>query len=109
MKIVNTKEIGSETKTYLELAEKERVSIKYGRKYVNLIVSNDPEKAYVDEKWVKEFLAIPEEFRVNPFEVSPSGDLYFADKRNLDALDEAIASGESREYTDEEIRELLGA
>jgi hypothetical protein len=62
----------------------------------------------IDEVWVKEFLAIPEEFRVNPFEVSPSGDLYYADKRNLDAIDEGLNSGIAGTYTREQIKEMLG-
>ena len=33
--------------------------------------------------------AIPEEYRCDPFDVSPSGDPFFADKRNLDKIDRA--------------------
>ncbi|MDR3129682.1 MAG: hypothetical protein LBU03_05530 [Tannerellaceae bacterium] len=107
MKIVTTREIRSETKTYFELAEKERVSVKRGKKYVNLIVSNDPGKRYVDEDWITEFMAIPAEYRVNPFEVSPSGDLFYADKRNLEQIDRAMASGKGRVHTMEEISKML--
>lgn len=74
----------ADSKTFFELAEKERVAVKRGKKYVNLIVSSDPAKTYVDEDWVAQFMAIPAEFRVNPFEVSPSGDLFWADKRNVE-------------------------
>lgn len=45
----------------------------------------------IDNEWVKEFMAIPEEFRVNPFDVSDSGDLYWADKRNVDGVKASIA------------------
>ena len=45
----------------------------------------------IDNKWVKEFMAIPEEFRINPFEISDSGDLYWADKRNVDGVKASIA------------------
>ena len=31
-----------------------------------------------------EFAKIPEEFRCDPYEISPSGDPYFADKRNVE-------------------------
>ncbi len=44
----------------------------------------------IDNEWVKEFMAIPKEFRVNPFEISDSGDLYWADKRNVEAVKEVI-------------------
>ena len=33
-----------------------------------------------------EIAAIPEEFRCDPYEVSPSGDPYFADKRNVEGI-----------------------
>lgn len=45
----------------------------------------------IDNEWVKEFIAIPEEFRINPFEISDSGDLYWADKRNVDGVKASIA------------------
>ncbi len=44
----------------------------------------------IDNEWVKEFMAIPEEFRINPFEISDSGDLYWADKRNVEAVKATI-------------------
>lgn len=33
---------------------------------------------------------IPEEFRCDPYEISPSGDTYFADKRNVEELNKRI-------------------
>ena len=88
------------------MAEKERVAIKRGKKYINLIVSDDPAKRYVDEDWIAAFLSIPAEYWVNPFDVSPSGDLYFADKRNLDRIDKAM-SDESVSLSKEEEKELF--
>lgn len=44
----------------------------------------------IDNEWVKEFMGIPEEFRINPFEISDSGDLYWADKRNVDGVKKII-------------------
>ncbi|SEA31602.1 hypothetical protein SAMN05216365_11144 [Porphyromonadaceae bacterium NLAE-zl-C104] len=58
MKIITTREIVRETKTYFELAEKERIAVKRGRKYVNLIVTDDPDTKFVSkeygsfEKWL---------------------------------------------------------
>lgn len=46
----------------------------------------------IDNEWVKEFMAIPEEFRINPFEISDSGDLYWADKRNVEGVKKIIKS-----------------
>lgn len=89
MKVITTREIVRETKTYFELAEKERVAVKRGKKYVNLIVTDSPDDKFVNEEWINEFMNIPEEYRVNPFDLSPSGDLFFADRRNIDHLDKA--------------------
>ena len=90
MNIITTREIRKDTKAFFELAEKERVSIKRGKKYINLLVSDNPAKKYVDEDWIKEFMAIPAQYRVNPFDLRPSGDLFFADKRNIDHINNAI-------------------
>ncbi|SCD20328.1 hypothetical protein PSM36_1507 [Proteiniphilum saccharofermentans] len=87
MKIITTREIVRETKTYFELAEKERIAVKRGRKYVNLIVTDDPDTKFVSEDWINEFMSIPAEYRINPFDVSPSGDLFFADKRNIEKIE----------------------
>lgn len=99
MRIITTREIRQETKMFFELAEKERVSIKRGKnKYVNLIVSDSPDTKLFCEDWLKEFFNIPAEYRVNPFDVSPSGDLFFADKRNLERIEKAVEQlGESHE------------
>jgi hypothetical protein len=100
-----------DAKTFFELAEKERVAVKRGHKYVNLIIADSPDTRYVSEDWIKEFLAIPGEFRVNPFEISPSGDLFYADKRNLERVDEAIAQardGQVSKLSKEELSVLLG-
>lgn len=40
----------------------------------------------IDSEWVKNFMAIPEEYRVNPFKTCDTGDLYWADKRNIDEV-----------------------
>ncbi|WP_298653501.1 hypothetical protein [uncultured Proteiniphilum sp.] len=106
MKIITTREIVRETKTYFELAEKERVAVKRGRKYVNLIVTDDPDTKFVSEDWINEFMSIPAEYRINPFDVSPSGDLFFADKRNIEHIDKALA-GQTKRLSEEERKKLF--
>ena len=106
MKVITTREIVRETKKYFELAEKERVAVKRGKKYVNLIVTNDPDTKFVSEAWIKEFMSIPPEYRVNPFDVSPSGDLFFADRRNIEHIDKALA-GQTKRLSKEEREELF--
>ena len=106
MKVITTREIVRQTKTYFELAEKERVLVKRGKKYVNLIVTDEPDTKFVNENWIKEFMSIPAEYRVNPFEVSSSGDLFFADIRNLEHIDKA-RKGQVKTLSKEEQKELF--
>ena len=106
MKIITTREIVRSTKEYFELAENERIAVKRGKKYVNLIVTDEPDSKFVDEDWIKEFMNIPTEYRVNPFDVSPSGDLFFADKRNLEHIDNA-RKGQVRILSKEEQSKLF--
>ena len=58
--------------------------------------------------------SIPEEFRCDPYEVSPSGDPFFADRRNVEyvgkCLEEAQHSDPSklvRTKSREEIKQLI--
>lgn len=111
MKVITTREIRSETKAYFDMAETERVSVKRGKKFVNLIVSDDPAEVFVDKNWVKDFLSIPEEYRCNPFDISPSGDLFWGDKRNVANLKESIKQSKEGETitvsSKEELKSLL--
>ena len=56
---------------------------------------------------------IPAEFRRNPYEISPSGDPFFADQRNIDMIEERlkeIESGEAKLHEmlpDESLDEFL--
>lgn len=90
MKIITTRELRNQTKAVFDMAGKERVAVKRGKEYVNLTISDDPAKPLLDEKWVRGFFAIPEEFRVNPFDISPSGDLFYADRRNVEEINRRI-------------------
>jgi len=86
MRVITTTDIVRQTKTYFDLAEKERIAVKRGGKYINMVVTDTPDCSLITEYWIKEFFEIPEQHRCNPFEYSPSGDLFFADKRNIDHL-----------------------
>jgi hypothetical protein len=99
-------------KSYFDLAEKEKVLVKRGkgRKYILLVPIDDPESRMVSDEWIERFMSIPMEHRCNPFDVSPSGDLFFADKRNLKHIDEAIRqvkNGETRVLSIEEQKQLF--
>lgn len=89
MKVITTREIARQTKTFFELAETERVAVKRGKKFINLIVSDTPDSVFVSVDWFKEFMSIPAEYRCDPFEFSPSGDLFFADRRNIERISKA--------------------
>lgn len=111
MKIITTREFRNEAKTYFELAEKEKVAVKRGKKYVRLVVTNSPDKTLLDEDWIKQFLDIPEEYKCNPFEISPSGDIFFADKRNVEQLNRAVKeakAGKRTRLSKEEQTKFLG-
>ena len=107
MKVITTREIVRQSKTFFELAENERVVVKRGKKYVNLIVTDEPDAIFLDKNWIEEFMSIPAEYRVNPFDVSPSGDLFFADKRNIAHIDKA-RKGQVKTLSKKEQKELLG-
>lgn len=61
-----------------------------------------------------EIAKIPEEYRCDPYEISPSGDPFFADKRNVKALDKIFSDKDSMEVSGEplksreDIERLLG-
>lgn len=106
MKLVTTREIQQKTKAVFEMAETERVAIKRGKKYVNLVVTDEPDTKFFSENYVKEFMSIPAEYRVNPFDVSPSGDLFFADRRNLEHIEKA-SKGKIKTLSREDQAKLL--
>lgn len=74
---------------FLEQATDETIQIETESN--TLYLSTIQNTNIIDKEWVKEFMAIPEEFRINPFEISDSGDLYWADKRNVDGVKASIA------------------
>jgi len=83
MVIVSTRKFRDSQKKYFELAEDEKVLVKRGKKYINLFVTEKPDTNFVTENWINDFLSIPAKYRCNPFDISPSGDLFWADKRNI--------------------------
>lgn len=86
MKIVTTRDIARKTKQVFELAEKQQVSVKRGDKYVILMISDSPNTQYFSKEYMSDWMNIPEQYRCNPFDFSPTGDLFFADKRNVEKI-----------------------
>lgn len=101
MVVISPTELRNEQKKYLDLAEKEKVVVKRGKKFIRLSVSNKINESENElEEWAEDFFAIPEEYRCNPFKYSPSGDVFFADKRNVEKLEKTIqATQEGKTYS----------
>jgi hypothetical protein len=99
MLVVSTKEFKEGQKKYLDLAEEEKIVVKNGNKYVNLIITEKPDTKFVSEKWIDDFFSVPAEYRCNPFEVSPSGDLFWADKRNIEQAEKGFEDIEAGRVT----------
>jgi len=111
MRIITTREIVRQTKIYFNLAETERIAVKRGKKYINMIVSDSPDKVFFDEGWINDYLSIPAEYRCNPFDISPTGDIFWADKRNVEQLNNSIAqakAGNVKRLSREEQKTFLG-
>lgn len=89
MKKITEKQFKQNIDTFLEEATEEPIQIEMDNN--TLYLSSIDSLQVIDNEWVKEFMAIPEEFRINPFEISDSGDLYWADKRNVDGVKASIA------------------
>jgi hypothetical protein len=106
MKIVTTREITRQPKVYFELAKEEQVVVKRGHEYVHQIVSDRPDAKFVSDEWLDKFFKIPAEYRCNPFEISPSGDLYFADKRNVEHIEEGIEQAKNGQVKKISINEI---
>jgi len=111
MVIVSTREFRDSQKKYFDLAEEEKVLVKRGKKYISLFVTDKPDNNFVDETWIKDFLSIPAEYRCNPFDISPSGDLFWADRRNVEMVkkgEQQIKEGKFITITnDEELDNFL--
>lgn len=89
MKKMTDKQFKQNIDTVLEQAIDELIQIEMDNN--TLYLSAIDNIRVIDNDWIKEFMAIPEEFRINPFEISDSGDLYWADKRNVDGVKASIA------------------
>lgn len=81
MRIVTSREFRDNQKKYFDMIDNnEQVVVKRkNRSYKLVPVSEDD--ILVD---------IPKEYRCDPYEISPSGDLFWADKRNVEIVKKAI-------------------
>ncbi|MBI9066015.1 MAG: type II toxin-antitoxin system Phd/YefM family antitoxin [Salinivirgaceae bacterium] len=81
MKVVSSREFRDNQKKYFDMVDnKEQIIVKRKNRAYKLVPVSD------DDMLVE----IPQEFRIDPYEVSPSGDMFWADKRNVEIVKKAI-------------------
>lgn len=82
MKIVTSREFRDNQKKYLDMVDKqEQVVVKRSKNRAYKIVPVTEDDMLVE---------IPKEYRCDPYEISPSGDPFWADKRNVEKVKKAI-------------------
>ena len=82
MLVVSSREFREKQAQYFDLADnREHIIIQRGKNksYRLLPIAKDD---YITH--------IPPEYRCNPFDISPSGDMFWADKRNVEKLEQSI-------------------
>ncbi len=84
MKIVTSREFRDNQKKYFDMVDnREQVIVKRSKHRAYKIVPVTDDDMLIE---------IPEEYRCDPYEISPSGDLFWADKRNVEIVKKAIES-----------------
>jgi hypothetical protein len=81
MKIVTSREFRDNQKKYFDMVDKnEQVVVKRKNRAYKLVPVTDDDM----------LIDIPKEYRCDPYEISPSGDVFWADKRNVEKVKKAI-------------------
>ena len=81
MRVVSSREFRDHQKKYFDMVDNnEQVVVKRKNRAYKLVPVSD------DDTLVK----IPKEFRCDPYKISPSGDIFWADKRNVEIVKKAI-------------------
>ena len=82
MRIITSREFRDNQKKYFDMVDnKEQVIVKRSKSRAYKLVPVTEDDMLVD---------IPKEYRRNPYEISPSGDVFWSDKRNVDIVKKAI-------------------
>lgn len=100
MKIVTSREFRDNQKMYFDMVDKnEQIVVKRKNRAYKLVPVTDDD-ILVD---------IPKEYRCDPYEISPSGDMFWADKRNVEKVKKAIENKEIalRLTSEDEIKNFL--
>jgi len=81
MKIVSSREFRDHQKKYFDMIDNnEQVIVKRKNRAYKLVPVSEADL----------LVEIPKEFRCDPYEISPSGDVFWADKRNVELVKKAI-------------------
>jgi len=82
MKIVNSRDFRDNQRRYFDMIDNnEQVIVKRSKNRAYKLVPVSESDMLFD---------IPEEYRCNPYDISPSGDVFWADKRNVEMLGERL-------------------
>ncbi len=85
MKIVTSREFRDHQKKYFEMVDNnEQVIVKRKNRAYKLVPVTDDDM----------LVDIPKEYRCDPYEISPSGDMFWADKRNVEKVKKALEDKE---------------
>lgn len=86
MRIVTSREFRDHQKKYFEMVDNnEQIIVKRKNRAYKLVPVSDDDM----------LVDIPKEYRCNPYEISPSGDVFWADKRNIEKVKKAIENKEN--------------
>ena len=86
MKIITSREFRDNQKKYFDMVDNnEQIVVKRSKNKAYKLVPVSDDDMLVE---------IPKEYRCNPYEISPTGDIFWADKRNIDIVKKAIENKE---------------
>lgn len=82
MRVVTSREFRDNQKKYFDMVDnKEQIVVKRSKNRAYKLVPVSDDDILVD---------IPKEYRCDPYEISPSGDMFWADKRNVEIVKKAV-------------------
>jgi len=102
MKIITSREFRNNQKKYFDMVDNnEQVVVKRKNRAYKLVPVTEDDM----------LVDIPKEYRTNPYEISPSGDTFWADKRNIEKVKKAIENKEvaAQLKTAEDIKNFLNS
>ena len=102
MKIITSREFRNHQKKYFEMVDNNEQVVVMRKNRAYKLVPVTEEDMLVD---------IPKEYRSNPYEISPSGDTFWADIRNIEKVKKAIENKEvaTQLKTTEDIKNFLNS